>query len=369
MMIPAKLRPPSIEEIKARYTVVDAWRDEGCQGEPARSCHSPLRADRHKSFSVYDDARRWKDHASGDGGDVLDFIAKVRGCDAAEALAIARERVGWAPGPHGPALSRRSSAPRPRPVDAAPTYKAAVMQGPVRTLWEAGLHWLVIDDAMQGEIDSWRGWPAGTARFLAEEGLLAAPEVKGDRGLAFVVQYPGRSAWVEVGFHMRHRPRRPTDRVMWTYQPAGVGLPAVPLVLGNFYGARLVIVCEGEWDACTFAAAAGWLSSETAWPDGVAAVGVRGASGWRAFIEHWRRVWPRRPRFLLIPDNDEAGLKWQQEFAASLAPLALSVSVLPPKQGGPKDFNDLHRQHPFTPQSIHGLLRALDLVDERGFPK
>ncbi len=146
-------------------------------------------------------------------------------------------------------------------------------------------------------------------------------------------------------------------------------MPGVPLVLGNFYGARLVIVCEGEWDAATFAAAAGWLASDTAWPDGVAVLGIRDASGWRTFIEHWRPRWPRRPRFLLIPDNDEAGMKWQREFAAALAALALGVTVLPPKTGGPKDFNDMHRGQPFTPGSIYGLLRALGLMDERGFPK
>lgn len=366
--VPAKLRPPSIEEIKARYTVADAWRDEGCQGEPGRSCRSPFREDRHKSFSVFEEGRRWKDHASGDGGDVLDFIAKARGCSAADALAIARERVGWSPSGHGPALSRRQDPPRPKPDD-APSYRPVVMEGETRIAWEAGLYWLKNDAGMQAEVDTWRAWPPGTTQFLAEEGLLSAPEIKGQRGLAFVVQYPGRSAWTEIGFHMRHRPRHQGDRAVWTYQPAGTGLPAVPFVLGNFYGARLAIVTEGEWDCCCFAAAAGWLASDTSWPDGVAIIGVRGASGWRAFLGHWRRVWPRRPRFLLIPDNDEAGMKWQREFVAALAPLACSVTVLPPKIGGPKDFNDLHRQEPFTPASIYGLLRALELVDERGFPK
>lgn len=362
-------RAPSIEEIKARYTVADAWRDEGCAGEPSRSCRSPFREDRHNSFSVYDEGRKWKDHAGdGAGGDVLDFIAKARGCTPAEALAIARERVGWQPATHGPALSRRRVPVQPKPAT-APTYRPVAMAGETRLIWEAGLHWLKIDADMQAEIDRWRAWPAGTARLLAEEGLLAAPEMKGRRGLAFLVQYPGRSAWIEVGFHMRHKPRRDGERVVWTYAPAGEGMPGVPLVLGNFYGARLAIVCEGEWDACTFAAAAGWLESDSAWPDGVAVIGIRGATGWRAFMEHWRRAWPRRPRFLLIPDNDEAGMNWQREFVTALSPLALSVTVLPPKQGGPKDFNDLHRQQPFTPQSIRSLLHALDLVDEKGFPK
>jgi hypothetical protein len=363
-------RPPSIEEIKTRYSVADAWRDEGCQGEPGRSCKSPFREDRHASFSVYENGRKFRDHASDEGGDVLDFIAKARGCSPAEALAVARERLGWQPGAHGPALSRRQDAPRPTPkAETGPTYRAEPMGGDVRLAWEAGLHWLKIDADMQAEIDRWRAWPAGTTHFLAEQGLLSAPDVKGHRGLAFVMQYPGRSAWVEVGFHMRHKPRQAKERAIWTYQPAGVGMPGVPLVLGNFYGARLVIVCEGEWDACTFAAAAGWLAHESAWPDGVAVLGIRGATGWRAFIEHWRPRWPRRPRFLLVPDNDEAGLKWQREFAAALAPLAVDVTVLPPKAGGPKDFNELHRQQPFTPAEIYALLHSLGLIDERGMTK
>ncbi|MBL9191759.1 MAG: hypothetical protein JNJ82_05330 [Opitutaceae bacterium] len=362
-------RPPSIEEVKARYTIFDAWRDEGCPGEPGRSCKSPFRQDRHASFSVYEDGRKFKDHADDCGGDVVDFIAKARGCTLAEALAVARERIGWRPGAHGPALSRRREAPRMTPrADTEPTYRAEPMSGEVRAAWEAGLRWLKIDAGMQVEIDRWRGWPSGTTHFLAEEGLLAAPESKGARGLAFVVQYPGRSAWIETGYHMRHKPRRAGDRVVWTYQPAGVGMPCVPFVLGNFYGARLVIVCEGEWDCVTFAAAAGWLAHDTAWPDGVAVLGVRGASGWRTFLEHWRPRWPRRPRFLLVPDNDEAGLKWHTEFAGALTPLALSVTVLTPKAGGPKDFNDLHRQKPFTPESVYGLLRSLGLMDVKGFP-
>lgn len=362
-------RPPSIEEIKARYSIPDAWRDEGLPGQPGRSCKSPFREDRHASFSVYDDGRRFKDHADGIGGDVIDFLAKARGCSMEDALAVARERIGWTPAGHGPALSRRQDRPRPQPkTEQAPAYKPEAMSGDVRLAWETGLHWLRIDEGMAAEIDRWRAWPPGTARFLAGEGLLSAPDWKGGRGIAWIVQYPGRNAWIEVGFHMRHKPRREGSRAVWTYAPAGVGLPGVPLVLGNFYGARLVVVLEGEWDCATFAAAAGWFASDTAWPDAVALVGIRGATGWRAFIEHWRKVWPRRARFLLIPDNDEAGAKWKQEFAGVLKPLALSVTVLPPKVGGPKDFNDLHREQPFTPAEIYALLRSCGLVDERGLP-
>ncbi len=198
----ANLRAPSIEEIKARYSVTDAWRDEGCQGEPGRSCCSPFREDRHKSFSVYDDGRKWKDHASGDSGDVLDFIVKARGCAPADALAAARERLGWAPSAHGPALSRRCVPVKPAPVATTePRYRAEPMTGEVRIAWEAGLHWLAkVDDGLQREIDRWRAWPDGTARFLADEGLLSAPQVKGQRGLAWLISIRDARRGLKSGF-------------------------------------------------------------------------------------------------------------------------------------------------------------------------
>jgi hypothetical protein len=363
------VRPPSIEEVKARYSIADAWRDEGLPGQPARSCKSQFRDDRHNSFSVYDNGRRWKDHADDCGGDVINFIAKARGVSQAEALAAVRERTGWRPGSHGPALSRAVDRPKPAPQSKAPAYKPAAMDGEVLLAWEAGLHFLArVDHDRQAETDRWRAWPAGTTQFLAGQGLLGAPQWEGQRGLAWLVQYPRRGGWMPVGFHMRHNPRREGERAGWTYQPSGCGMPGVPLVLGNFYGARVVIACEGEWDAATFAAAAGWLANATAWPDAVAVMGIRGATGWRTFLEHWRPHWPRRAKFLLIPDNDEAGLRWQRDFAGELAPLALSVKVATPAPGGPKDFNDMHRAKPFLPEDIRELLHYFGLFDGRGLP-
>lgn len=355
---------PGIEELKSRYTVADAWRDEGFPGTPGRSCRSPFREEHNASFSVFDDARRWKDHAAGEGGDVIDFIVKAQGCSIPAAIAIVRERVGWKPGQQGPTSSRRAE-PRRIPTPQS-RFNPQPMAGDVRLAWEAGVHWLRTDFETQREVDQWRAWPTGTSAILADHGIFSAPEWKGRRGLAWLVQYPGRTSWIDVGFHFRHKPHRRGERAIWTYQPAGIGLPGVPLVLGNFYGARLVVVCEGEWDAVTFAATAGWLATDTSWPDGIAVLGVRGATGWRSFLEHWRRVWPRRPRFLLIPDNDEAGRKWHQEFAGALAPLAISVTLLPPKSDGPKDFNDLHRAQGFSSSDIHALLLNCGLIDKRG---
>lgn len=77
---------PHKAEIKASYTITMAWRDLGLEGDPARSCKSPIRVDRRASFSVFDEGRRFKDHADGSTGDVIDFVGMVLGCSFTESL-------------------------------------------------------------------------------------------------------------------------------------------------------------------------------------------------------------------------------------------------------------------------------------------
>jgi hypothetical protein len=85
-----------IADIRSRLPIAKAWRALNLTGEPARSGASPFRPDKNPSFSVYHEATgdRWKDHATGDGGDVLDLIEKARGCTTAEALTWARSILG-----------------------------------------------------------------------------------------------------------------------------------------------------------------------------------------------------------------------------------------------------------------------------------
>lgn len=65
----------SLEQAKAQMSIDDAWRRLQLPGEPGVSCRSPFRDDSRPSFSVFDDGRRWRDHATGDAGDVADFVA------------------------------------------------------------------------------------------------------------------------------------------------------------------------------------------------------------------------------------------------------------------------------------------------------
>jgi hypothetical protein len=59
---------------------------------------SPFRDDKSPSFSIYGpQLDRWKDHATGEGGDCIDLIRHVRGCSPKEAIATAGEWTGLAP--------------------------------------------------------------------------------------------------------------------------------------------------------------------------------------------------------------------------------------------------------------------------------
>lgn len=86
---------PSIDEIKLAYRIPAAWRDLALDGEPGKSVRSPFRKEKNPSFSVFDDGRHWRDFATGEHGDVLDFVARATGTDARGALRWIRERLGF----------------------------------------------------------------------------------------------------------------------------------------------------------------------------------------------------------------------------------------------------------------------------------
>jgi len=74
-----------IEKAKASFTIPALWRLFNLRGDPGSPCCSPFREDRSPSFSVFDDGRRWRDHATGERGDAIDFLAKIKGISNAEA--------------------------------------------------------------------------------------------------------------------------------------------------------------------------------------------------------------------------------------------------------------------------------------------
>jgi hypothetical protein len=92
----------------AAFSIADAWRMLGYEGEPKRACKSPFREDRTPSFSIHNDGKSWKDHATGDGGDVVEFVKLAVG-GYAEARDWLKERIGM-----GGALKSEDTPPQSR---------------------------------------------------------------------------------------------------------------------------------------------------------------------------------------------------------------------------------------------------------------
>ena len=65
---------PLDRAIKA-ITIPDAWHRLGLLRIPKKSCCVPWRDDKHPSLSIFDDGRRFMDHGTGEGGNVVTFVS------------------------------------------------------------------------------------------------------------------------------------------------------------------------------------------------------------------------------------------------------------------------------------------------------
>ena len=328
---------------------------------PGKSCLSPFRKDRHPSFSIFGDGRLWKDFATGEHGDAVDFIAIVRGLGKSDA---AKELI---------VLANTCAAPTPvrRPVEIMPTAKETInlMLRDVAAIWDEGVGHLQERPLTQQNIEEWRRWPPGTVRQLAEDGLMGCPMLNSRRGVAFPVQAPYRDelgilSTFNAGFHFRHKHARDKMRGSWSYLPNaranGATCPALPFVMGAGFlpFARRVVVTEGQWDAITLCAAAGWLQSDAAWPERITVFATRGAGAWRSLIDLWGTYWPRDARFVLFADGDDAGGTWKASggFKDALCKLGHAVRIVRPPLGGPKDLNDIYRVQPIPAEIVEGWI-------------
>jgi len=64
---------------RATMTVPMVWDELGLPGAPTSSCCSPFRHDLKPSFSIYGEGRKWKDHGTDEGGDVVEFVKTALG--------------------------------------------------------------------------------------------------------------------------------------------------------------------------------------------------------------------------------------------------------------------------------------------------
>ena len=63
---------------KERLSISELWELLNLPDKPGRSCHSSLRDDGQASFlMIYYGCRKGKDHATDEGGDAIDFLARA----------------------------------------------------------------------------------------------------------------------------------------------------------------------------------------------------------------------------------------------------------------------------------------------------
>ena len=86
-----------LQAAKERLLIPALWLLLSLPGKPGRSCGSPFREDRNPRFSVYDGDRRWKDHATGEGGDAVDFLVRALNLSNEDARRKLIELAGVSP--------------------------------------------------------------------------------------------------------------------------------------------------------------------------------------------------------------------------------------------------------------------------------
>lgn len=92
------MRKSLLEDAINGTTIGRAWNTLGLPGKPGKSCKSPFRDDHNPSFSIFNNGKHWKDHATGESGNVVDFVAiaeNISNSDACKWLINVANRNGY----------------------------------------------------------------------------------------------------------------------------------------------------------------------------------------------------------------------------------------------------------------------------------
>lgn len=84
-----------IDAAKASICIREAWLRLGAPGDPSKALMpSPLREDKHPSFGISDSGRFFRDFATGEFGDVVSFIQRLKKCSANDAISTLIKMAG-----------------------------------------------------------------------------------------------------------------------------------------------------------------------------------------------------------------------------------------------------------------------------------
>jgi len=320
-----QLSRDNLDTAKACVTISVAWRALGLLGEPRHVCSSPFREDRNPSFSITDD-RLWHDFATGEGGDVVDFVQRACGCTDAEAIRRVLE-LGGGGFACPPATMAQGPTKGTKPRFAYDGLAGLDLQPP--TLRE------IIDLA------DLRRWPFSAGlQLAANRGLLRMADVK-HRGET-------HRSWLLTDDARKSAQARRLDGAQWvgdghTFKSKSLRTEAEhpPGLADVLTAARpAVFLCEGEADtlaALTFA----WLADLA---DRVGVIALPGAS---KVIPHAMLEKLRGRKVRILRQADPAGrccaLVWAESLHAAGVTVDLTnLDALACANGQPaKDIADL----------------------------
>lgn len=161
-------------EARDKFTIADAWYLLGLDGDPKASCTSPFRDDKHPSFSIHSDGRAWTDHATGDGGDVIEFIRHAIGGDHRDVREWLRQRIGTEKPP-----ARTATPPQTRK---AISWPSELVEGSAET-WQAfaksrGLTFPAVFAMVQAGILRFTKLPDSTKCYIVADLSFRAAEIR-----------------------------------------------------------------------------------------------------------------------------------------------------------------------------------------------
>jgi hypothetical protein len=160
--------------------------------KPDTSCLSPFRDEKKPSFSVYADNRKWKDHGTGEGGDVFDFYQKAKGIDKKAAFLELKAILDGATVSAAPIIATSPERPKEEkqqfhPSLSKPTDADLTAIYHLRSIWTPAL------------------------QFAVDRGLLFTATLKGQR--AFIItdrtrkSYNARRIDGKVWDHLPSKPK------------------------------------------------------------------------------------------------------------------------------------------------------------------
>ena len=307
----------ALDEAKAALTVADAWNRLGLPGHPSKSCRSPFREDRSPSFSVYENGHRWKDHSTGKGGDVCDFIAAALTVTLADAARWILEQTNARTSARSWPKAQRIAPAKPRPAE------------PRKPLALPPLDKGTVSDLAQ--LQELRGF-----RFFAGLQILSN---RGQLGFATLKDGTERPrCWIITDDSRRNAQARRLDGKPWQSlpgKPKAKTLPgsqaAWPIGASRISRSDTVLFTEGAPDLL---AAATFASFDL--PGSFEAVAMIGAG-----LSIHPEALPlfKGKTVFLFAHNDEAGINAARKWQGQLTEASATVTTLCSDTEG-RDLND-----------------------------